>query len=169
MPKLVLPSVKYKKSFLEDFLPSVDQNWDSWGKYWEKKVLIKKDFIAFVRFIKSFTRGKNLPKGYPPQTVYWLVKENKFLGYLSIRHKPTLQGHIGYEISTKFQGHGYGKLILKLGLKKAKALGIKNVLLTCDATNIRSKRVIESNGGEFEGSSSQGKGKPRKLKYWIKT
>lgn len=147
--------------------------WETWGKYQNKK-LLREDFTGFVKFIKSQRVGKNLPKGYVPHTVFWLIDGRKFLGILVIRHQLNLflrkiGGHIGYEIAKKAQGHGYGNLILKLGLRKAKTLGIKNALLTCDATNFRSKKVIESNGGKYEGKSPQGKGKPYKLRYWIKT
>lgn len=176
MLHLVLPNVKYKKSFLEDFLPYVGKSgiqYESWGKYWNKK-MPRKDFSGFVKFIRSQRSGKNLPDGYVPHTIFWLTDGNNFFGLLQLRHRLTpylrkIGGHIGYEITPKYRGKGYGKLILKLGLKKAKQLGIKNALLTVDATNFRSKRVIESNGGKYEGQSPQGKGKPKKMRYWIKT
>ncbi len=176
MPKLVLPSKKYKKSFLKDFLylqkkPSLEHA--SWGIYSNKKI-ISKDFAGFVSFINSQSKGLNLLKGYVPHTIFWLVEDEKFLGTLSIRHKLTphlkkIGGHIGYEIAKKFQGRGYGKLILKLGLKKARNLGIKKALLTCDVTNVRSKKVIEGNGGKAITPVNQGKGTPKKLRYWLKT
>lgn len=176
MSRLVLPNVKYKKSFLEDFFgrrSKTDLPHNSWGKYLDKK-LLKKDFTGFVKFFLSQRTGKNLPKGYVPQTVFWLVDKNKILGTLSLRHKLTphlkiIGGHIGYEITPKFRGQGYGKLILKMGLKKAKALGIKNALITCDITNLKSKKVIEANGGKFASQVEQGQDNPKKLRYWIKT
>ena len=174
MPRLVLPSVEYKKSFLEDFLPFVALDYDSWGKYYNNKKLIKNQFPAFVKFIRSQSKGKNLPAGYIPHTVFWLTDSNKMLGSLSLRHKLTpnlrkIGGHIGYEIAPKFRGRGYGKLILKLGLKKAKLMGMKNVLLTCDPVNLRSKKMIESNGGKFEGTTPASKKNSARLRYWLKT
>jgi predicted acetyltransferase len=175
MPKLVLPSIKYKQSFLRDFLPYVGKSrmkYESWGKYLDPK-LLKADFLGFLNFIDEQRKGKNLPEGYIPQTVFWLVDENKLLGILSLRHKLTphlkkIGGHIGYEVTPKYRGRGYGRLILKLGLKKADAMGIKNVLITCDIDNIPSKKVIESNGGKFASKVNMGIGKPEKLRYWIR-
>ncbi len=155
-------------------MPFKKLGYNSWGKYYSNQNLIKIDFTSFVKFIRSQSKGKNLPKGYVPCTVFWLVEKNNLIGYLSLRHELTKHlrkngGHIGYEIVPKYRGHGYGNLILNLGLRKARLLGIKNVLLACGANNLRSKRVIESNGGKYEGWSAQGKGKPHKLRYWIKT
>ena len=51
--------------------------------------------------------------------------------------------------------------------EKAKELRIKDVLVTCDATNTGSKKVIEANGGKFESQVKGTAGKPDKLRYWI--
>lgn len=46
---------------------------------------------------------------------------------------------------------GYGTLLLKLGLEKAKELGLKDkVLIICDDDNIGSYKIIEKNGGILE-------------------
>ena len=175
MPKLVLPSIKYKKSFLADYVNYQEPAlaWDSWKKFGGKKT-INKDFTGFVNFLKSQRQGKNLDAGWVPQTVFWLVEGNKFVGLLSLRHRlnknlKKIGGHIGYEIAIKSRGKGYGNLILKLGLKKARRLGIKNALVTCDITNIRSKKIIEANGGKFASKVLHKRGLPLKLRYWLKT
>jgi predicted acetyltransferase len=61
----------------------------------------------------------------------------------------------------------YGKELLELALPKAKALGIRRILVTCDETNIGSRKISEANGWVFENALEIGKGKPRKLQYWI--
>lgn len=58
--------------------------------------------------------------------------------------------------------------MLKLALPLAKDLDIDKVLITCDATNIASKKVIENNGGIFENAVVVDKDLPKKLRYWIK-
>lgn len=55
-------------------------------------------------------------------------------------------GHIGYGVRASEQGKGYGTLMLKLALERARELGIKQVLITCDDDNMASARVIEKNG-----------------------
>jgi predicted acetyltransferase len=76
-------------------------------------------------------------------------------------------GHIGYEIRPTQRKRGYGKLILRLALQEARALGIDRALLTCDCTNAASRRIIEANGGMLEDELQQGDGKPSKLRFWI--
>jgi hypothetical protein len=54
-----------------------------------------------------------------------------------------------------------------LALIKAEKLGIKKVLVTCDATNTASRKIIERCGGILEDARSQGKEKLKKLRFWI--
>ena len=60
-------------------------------------------------------------------------------------------GNIGYGIHPKYWKQGYGTMALKLGLEKAKEIGLKDkVLITCDDDNIGSCKIIEKNGGILE-------------------
>lgn len=45
---------------------------------------------------------------------------------------------------------GYGTQSLTLALGLAREVGLKRVLITCDADNRASGRVIEANGGRCE-------------------
>lgn len=63
---------------------------------------------------------------------------------------------------------GYGTQILALVLPKAKELGIDRLLVTCDATNIASRKIIEKNGGILESQLPNPAGGPDKLHFWIK-
>ncbi|GCE19818.1 hypothetical protein KDK_36180 [Dictyobacter kobayashii] len=56
---------------------------------------------------------------------------------------------------------------MQLGLQKALALGITRALVTCDETNIGSKKVIEYNGGQFENAVYIEGSSVKKLRYWI--
>ncbi len=172
--QLVLPTSKYKKSFLqaldeylkEESLPSTQDLF-----LLDKKVL-EKEFSTYVTKLVDESLGKNLPVGYVSHTVYWLIDSYEFIGRVDIRHSLTehlmrIGGHIGYDIRPSKRQQGYGKEILKLVMPKAKALGLKKVLVTCDETNIASKKIIEANGGVFENSVKQAIGKPNKLRYWI--
>jgi predicted acetyltransferase len=53
--------------------------------------------------------------------------------------------------------------MLRLGLPIANQLGINPALLTCDATNIASRRVIEANGGRLTDASDG------ILRFWAPT
>lgn len=174
MLRLVLPSTKYKVSFLKAVKEVKRAKPDlshSYAKLDYDK--IKEDFDGFVKKIKLRAQGIGLQKGYIPDTVYWLVDGDTYIGRVSIRHwlTPNLRrigGHIGYETRPSERRKGDGAKMLELALPKAKKLGIKKVLITCDETNIGSKKIIEKNGGKFEDKYKMGPGKPDKLRYWIK-
>lgn len=170
MIRLIRPSIKYKRSYLEA-LKEFHNEGRNQDQNYEK---ISSDFSGFLKNFQDQVNGKNLSKGMVPESNFWLVdiERKKFLGRISIRHKLNgklrkLGGHIGYQIRSTQRKKGYGKRQLELALPKAKELGIKKALVTCDEDNIGSKKIIEYCGGIFKSKTSQGKNKPKLLKYCI--
>lgn len=115
----------------------------------------------------NFSEGIGLDEKYVPQTIYWLIVNDKPVGIGKLRHYlndnlKIVGGHIGYSIRPSERKNGYGNLILKEILKEAQKMNINEVLLTCDDINIPSRKVIEKNNGVLE-SMENGE-----CKYWIK-
>ena len=167
-PQLVFPDTHYKESYL-----AAVAEYKAAGSPPQHFEEPDGDFGEFVAKIKSRAQGENLPAGFVPQTDYWLVDGEEYIGSLSIRHTLTdhlreIGGHIGYGIRPSKRKMGYGKRILKLGLEKAKELGIEKVLLTCDVTNDGSRKIIEGNGGVLE-NTVPNPGGPDKARFWIPT
>jgi predicted acetyltransferase len=50
----------------------------------------------------------------------------------------------------------------------ARSIGIDEVLIVCNESNIASARVIESCGGEVESVIDGEDGKTRQRRYWIR-
>jgi predicted acetyltransferase len=172
--KLVTPSIQYKDSFIKavEEYQSIDAD-DRKDIYELDVEELRSNFQSYIEKLLSESEGKNLPEGYVPQTTYWLINNNEFIGRVSIRHKLSEYllkegGHIGYDIRPAKRKLGYGKNILALALPKAKELGIDKVLVTCNETNVGSMKIIEANGGILENALFIADGKPRKLRYWIK-
>ena len=167
--RLTLPTLKYRKSFLKGLEElEAKKETNSLNETGDPKTV-----FAYIRTTRNYSKGIGLPKGWVPHTTYWLTDSGEYIGDLNIRHRlnPSLKkvgGHIGYRIRPSKRNQGYGKKILGLSLKKARNMGLKKILMTCDKTNIASKRIIELNGGKLEKERSQGKGKPKKLFYWIR-
>ncbi len=168
MAHLEKPSVEWQASFLgalaEFHAEGVLLNYDL--------TELRRDFPAFVHLIIGYSRGEGLPDGFIPSTDYWLIDEDEFIGRVSIRHELTeglrrIGGHIGYQIRPSKRRRGYGTQILALALPKAHDLGLTRMLVTCDETNIGSRKIIEANGGVFENAVDLDDGSPRKLRYWI--
>jgi predicted acetyltransferase len=151
--KLVLPSLKYASAYLRAL-----KLFDEIGKKTALGVHIPintiKDLTPYFKKARENRNGVNLEKGRVPSTTYWAVVGNKVVGRVDIRHKlnknlRVIGGHIGYTVVPTERQKGYGTQMLACALPLAKKLGIKNVLVTCDAANIGSKKIIESNGGKL--------------------
>lgn len=170
MPLLIEPTSKYKDSFLE----AVKEYQADGQQYYLDLDLqkLQKDFSSYVTQQNNWSKGIDLPDGYVPQTTYWLVAGELFIGEVRIRHElndslKTVGGHIGYDIRPTQRRKGYGNLILKLALQKAKELGIESVLITCDVTNIGSNKIIKANGGKLDSVKTIDSTKPEKNYYTI--
>lgn len=165
--ELVKPSKKYEQSFMG----AVDE-YMAEGRTYEALVLDEQgSFEGMIKYYADIEQGINLPKGYVPATEFWLVDGDKFIGRLSIRHQlndylTTFGGHIGYAIRPSERKKGYGSKALELGLVEAKKLGINKILITCNNTNIGSRKIIEKNGGVFEDERPK-EGEAPILRYWI--
>lgn len=152
--ELAPPSVAVKDSYL-----AAIKEFQAEGRWMDKDAQgISKDFEGYVEKILAHAKGVNLPAGYVPDTELWLKDQDRFIGTIRIRHELTAAlkefgGHIGYEVRPTERKKGYATKMLGLGLQKAKELGLKEVLITCDETNTASRKVIEANGGVFQGTS----------------
>ena len=109
------------------------------------------DFEGFV----SERRGV-VTRWDVPSTLFWYVAGEFYLGTLVIRHRLTPElaevgGHVGYHVVAPWRRQGHATRMLAAGLLECRALGIETVLLTCDAANEPSRRVILANGGVPDG------------------
>jgi predicted acetyltransferase len=123
-------------------------------------------FQAGIHTNYDYARGVNMPPNYVPQTIYWLYANGRPVGYGKLRHylNESLMkhgGHIGYIVRPTERGQGFGTRILQELLKRAQEKGIERALLTCDDVNLRSRKVIETNGGRLENIESGS------CRYWI--
>lgn len=145
---LVELSAKLKPQFLEmaaDYQSAGENRYDA----------DVEDFDASLERLEMYASGVNLPAGHVPSSEFFLLGEGKLIGRVGIRHRlnrglEIIGGHIGYDIRPSERNRGFGTLILHLALVKARGIGLKKVLLTCDADNFASARVIEKNGGRLD-------------------
>ncbi len=154
---LVPPNTKYKDSFLAALLEYQQENLKDYNKLDYK--WLKDNFSEYVTQKLAEANCESLPEGYVPHTLLWLVDGTEYIGRVDIRHALTDQlraegGHIGYDIRPSQRRKGYGKTALMLGLKKAKELGLQEVLVTCDIGNAPSNKIIQANGGTLIDSST---------------
>jgi predicted acetyltransferase len=168
--QLVPPSERYRESFLRALRELRDEGLPWWvGGDLET---VEQDFSAFVA--KKLADANRKIDTLVPATHLWAVSEEQFVGRISIRHElnDALRvegGHIGYDTVPSFRGRGVATEMLREALPLARALGLTEVLLTCDDTNAASIRVIERNGGSLRETKALGTDRPLKRYYWIST
>jgi predicted acetyltransferase len=163
--KLIEPNAELKAEFFamaEEFSASGD----------DKLKSAAEDFDAYLEHLAIFARGINLPPNRVTQTTFWLARGDRIFGESNLR--PHLNdslriegGNIGYAIRPSERRKGYGTLILKLTLEKAKNRGLNRVLVTCDTDNIGSAKIIEKNGGVPEGQAISPTSGKQISQYWI--
>lgn len=166
LPFLSDPTLHYRDSFLSGMRELQEE-----GHYED---LNYDDLETNLRYyIQGWKDRRHNPRsGLVPESILWLIDDDRFVGRVSIRHhlnERLLQfgGHIGYEIRPTKRLMGYGKTILRLGLIEAKKVGITRALVTCDDTNIGSAKIIEANGGVMENIVLlAGRSVPTR-RYWI--
>jgi len=178
------PQMAYHKAFIEALKDLQALEHDRY--YVEKSLDVKKlaqkeNFAAYLKDLAQQEAGINLAPKRVAQTVYWLMEKQAdgqivCLGRVTIRHQLTeylrrIGGHVGYVIRPSARRQGYGSKLLALSLEKIKqgqpSLDENRVLLTCDETNLGSKKIIEKNNGILTATNEQEPPLPKKLLYWI--
>lgn len=170
MAQLVRPSTRYKESYLQAI-----RAFQREGRYeYYNLERLQDDFASHVEQERARIHIENIDVYQVPETIYWLVEGDEFVGRLELRHELNdhlmkVGGHIGYSIRPDRRKNGYGTTILRLGLEKACENGMERVLLTCDPDNVASRKIIEKNGGRFENRVDLTRDgiEYHKLRFWI--
>ncbi|WP_405061351.1 GNAT family N-acetyltransferase [Kribbella sp. NBC_01505] len=179
MPTLVEPTVAVHRSFLAawDELQPEEERWMGAETYvggeeenWTREQAA--DPGEFERLVDGIRGAADpdsvLMPGIVPYTILWFVDGAEWLGRLSIRHvlSPQLMeigGHIGYCVRPSVRRRGYATEMLVQSLPICAELGIDPALVTCDAENVASRKVIQAAGGELEDE------RHGKLRFWVAT
>ncbi len=184
MPELVPPHPRFRESFVAavDEIQAAGEP-DSVAGLWlipgiagvEEETVTRAEIAdpaGFARFVDRLLAMADptvpVPDGIVHATHLWWTEGSTYLGRLSIRHTLTgwlrdFGGHIGYVVRPSARGHGHASAMLRASLPWARELGLENVLVTCDDTNVASRKVIEAAGGVFDDQREQ------KLRYWVPT
>ncbi|MBF6216298.1 GNAT family N-acetyltransferase [Nocardia puris] len=125
----------------------------------------------YLRAREDQRQGVNLPDGIVASTFLLATVDGQVVGRTSIRH--TLNdglrrrgGHIGYAVLPQYRQRGYGTAILRRSIVVARSTGIDRILLTCDDSNLGSRRIIEACGGVLESTEPWTNG-TLMCRYWI--
>jgi predicted acetyltransferase len=176
MPELILPDARVRESFLDAMREVIAEGSRSeaafmgseqtrYGAAWHRP----DGFEAYVAEVRADAQEATPRRpNFVPQTTWWWVEDDEYLGRISVRHRLTdflleVGGHIGYYVRPSRRRLGHATGMLRAVLPHAAAMGIDRALVTCDDSNLGSRRVIEAAGGELEDQRGV------KLRYWVPT
>lgn len=149
---LIVPSLEFESEFralYQDYQKAEELDWC------EAANASLKNFPDYIRSQEDDAKGEGVSPDWAPTSHFWLIDGGNLIGTLRIRHYLTpavaeRAGHIGYDISPRYRGRGYGHQILALGLIEARRLGIKEVLAICSENNPASLHILTNAGGKIE-------------------
>jgi len=106
----------------------------------------------------DYSKARNLPENYIPQTTYFLYVDEQPVGIARIRHYSSdfLEGqgvgNFGYGIAKPHRGKGYGDVLFMHVLSACKTLGYAKVKSFVHIDNAASNRVFIKNGAKWLGT-----------------
>jgi predicted acetyltransferase len=185
MPGPIVPAslalIRPSGQRLEEYLAMIDaaaaRGEDGDGYNLTVTSIVRRDPRDYLAKLTDLEQGIDLPQGWVPMSTRWLLDsaggvDGRIVGETRIRHglSPALEiegGHVGYFIHPDHRGRGLGNAILTLALRELAGLGVTKVLVTCNADNERSRRVIERNGGVFDRYTTSPKSGKQVMRFWI--
>ncbi|MCX5045731.1 GNAT family N-acetyltransferase [Aldersonia sp. NBC_00410] len=172
MPDLIAPTARLYAPWFEahrEWGPGLHE--DGFGLRESDDVDSPVGFAAWVGRLIAESDSAAAEGDRPGCTYRWIVEGDQVLGGIALRHGlddfVQWAGHIGFGIRPSARGRGLATWALARVLEVADQRGVDRVLVVCAIDNLASARVIERNGGEFEGPGETPLGPSRR--YWITT
>ncbi|MEH6445330.1 MAG: GNAT family N-acetyltransferase [Oceanospirillaceae bacterium] len=128
------------------------------------------DCESYLKKRIAYAEGKGLPEGWPPISMHFCIESGSILGAIRVRHGTTeyienVIGHIGYETLPQARGKGIASAMLAW----VKNHVISDIaIVTCDANNFSSQKVIEKCGGKYLNTSYSEEDECEILRYQLK-
>ena len=109
-------------------------------------------FDAWLRKVRASAEGRDLPADRVPATTYWAMAGDRIVACGNLRHRLTAElevmgGHIGFSVRPSERCRGHAKALLRFLLRRARELGVGDVVMTCDQGNVASASVLRACGG----------------------
>lgn len=178
VPELIAPDPRVRESYIaamKEFAAEgrgADGDFSMLGREIRRYRALWPDAARFGELTGALAADANetTPRleGWVPATTLWWVEGDEFLARIGIRHRLSSLllnsgGHVGYDVRPSARRRGHATAMLRAALPVARSLGIESALLTCDVTNVASRKVIEACGGVYEDE------RDGLLRFWVPT
>ncbi|MEU4236214.1 GNAT family N-acetyltransferase [Actinoplanes sp. NPDC026619] len=168
MPELIAPTLD-----LESAWQDAHREWGP-GQHEDGFALRPSDEVdtpaGFAAWVARLSFDEDPDQHHDAGHVYrWIVEDGRVLGGIALRYEfdgatPPM-GHLGYGIRPSQRRRGLASWALIRMLDEARAVGLRRVLVMCDAANTASARTIERGGGLLDDIRETPFGPARR--YWI--
>lgn len=132
------------------------------------------DPCEWVDFCMKLSSEETVPENWVPSMQFMYVRpsDHKIVGMIDIRRRfndylRDYGGNIGYSVRPSERKKGYASRMLAGILPICRELGLKKVLITCDADNEASRKTILKNGGVYESTVLEPEENISLERYWI--
>jgi predicted acetyltransferase len=172
VPELMTPTLRLHRSWLaarDEWGPGVLQ--DGGGLHDDDDVDSREGFAAWIERLRQAADLSIPPgQGRVHATYWWVAEDGEYLGAITLRHALNAflrqaGGNVGYGIRPSARGRGLAAWALRSILPAARELGLSEILITCNDSNLASARTIENCGGVLEDIRDTELGRTRR--YWI--
>jgi predicted acetyltransferase len=163
--KLVDPSPEKREAFA-----SMARDWRQNDN--DRYALALDNFDEYLARLERARDPEQVPAGWVPGVELWLEDAERIVACVRLRFwlVASLEqegGHIGYDVRPSFRRRGFGMAALRLALPEARRRGLARVLLTVDADNLASVKIIEGNAGVLSGEALSARTGKSIRRYWI--
>lgn len=155
---LEMPSLERKEQIIDYVNEFAFYNSETNGMGSLRKILEGYTFEQALEMCLNRQKEEYAKKiGKCQSKTFLLVRENddRIIGAINVRwnlleNMKQFGGNIGYGIRPTERRKGYNKINLYLGLIEAKKLGLDQVMLSCEVSNLGSAKTMQALGGKLE-------------------
>ena len=148
--KMVFPNIKFKEKAVEFIQEFYDYKSKINGSGALDSYLEEYSYELWLDKILDDIDIANIKGNRVPALTYFYVREEdeKIIGMINIRlalndFLKKEGGHIGYCVRPTMRNNGYATTMLGEAIKISDKVGIKEIFITCDKSNIASNEVIK--------------------------